>query len=134
MQEQRVRCKVCGKAMQLEERSKAEWGRRRYRYTCPNCGAHGGRGFSAADAYRCMQREKGKRPESQLTHSEILCPYHKRHSYKNRSLTCESCFAEGYVTTTAFADKKHMLKHMQMYCRKTPGQCPIAIECAKKYG
>lgn len=128
---EQIKCMVCGGTMRAEERRRAEWGRRRYRYSCPKCGAHTSRELSLRKAYEAALRRR--EPEECLTREVIICPYHRRHSYKDRSLSCESCMRGGMTTTTTFSDKKLMIAHMQMYCRTDPDACPVARECTRKY-
>lgn len=117
--------------MELEVRSASEWGKRRYRYTCAACGAHGSREATAQRAFAFAMRKTD--PGRKYTRQPITCEYYKRHSFKEHVIKCESVFAEGMLTSNSFADKKTMLIHVQQYCRGNPDACPVRQMCQAKY-
>lgn len=117
--------------MRLEERPAAEWGKRRFRYSCPSCGAHGSREATAERALQYARRAKD--PGRKYTRASVTCEYYKRHSFKDRVIKCESVFADGVVTSSTFADKKTIMVHMQKYCRGRPDECPLKQLCSAKY-
>lgn len=130
MQEDMRRCDLCGGEMRLVELDKAQWGERRYRYECPDCGAHTRRARYASEAKRTANV---RRPETRYTREPVRCPYYKRHCLDRRTITCEAPVHGARTMTIFFDAKKALLMHMQRACRRGPESCEIAQTLARLY-
>lgn len=127
---QKILCGECGTEMELEVLPRNEYGDRRYRLRCPQCGAHSRREVTAKKA---REKAQVQSLERRYTRMPIICPYYKEHSFKAHQLKCESAIAAGMATATTFYDKKLMLIHMRQYCRGDHTACPIGRACENRH-
>lgn len=134
MENEHVRCKVCGcKQMRPEVlRSSSDW---RYRYKCPVCGAVTPRARTAA---RALQVAQAYNRSKHRIWQPIACPFYKRHNRQGKWLQCESPLSDGLVLTNSFHSGIDMDLYMQMCCRcdansEPVRECPIAKLCEEKF-